>query len=431
MARNLTDWLQAYAEYTANLEAPEKFHFWTGIVTIAGALQGKCWIDMGKWKWKPNFYVIFVAPPGIIGKSTTADVGMSLLRAVDGIHFGPMSATWQALLDSFLEAAEAFPMQDGSFLESSSITFAISELGVFLDPQNREQMDMLVHMWDGIEAPLERRTKGEGKITVKNPWFNMIACTTPAWIGEHFPEYAIGGGFTSRTVFLFGDHKRKLIAYPNRMKGKQFDPAFRQLLIDDLKQIARLSGEFKLTEQAYEWGEAWYERHWMDVPDHLKDDRMSGYVARKQTQIHKLAMILSAARGDSMTITANELSFAAAVVSGLEQDSPRIFNRISDSKEARYADVVYTIVRRRVKIAKKELWRQVFHAMSLQDFENSLAAVISTGYIKAYANGTDVILVYSRSDTPDQSHETPPETVSVQESASPVVVPLSAAPSKT
>src|SRR3990172_8994626 len=98
MARNVSDWLQGYIEYTANLEAPDKFHFWTGVATIAGALQGKCWVDMGKWKWKPNFYIIFVAPPGIIGKSTTADVGIGLLREIEGIHFGPMSATWQALL---------------------------------------------------------------------------------------------------------------------------------------------------------------------------------------------------------------------------------------------------------------------------------------------------------------------------------------------
>jgi len=431
MARNLSDWLQGYIEYTANLEAPEKFHFWTGVATIAGALQGKCWVDMGKWKWKPNFYIIFVAPPGIIGKSTTADVGIGLLRDIDGIHFGPMSATWQALLDSFLESGESFPMPDGSFVESASITFAISELGVFLDPQNREQMDLLVHMWDGWEVPLERRTKGDGKLTIKNPWLNMIACTTPAWISEHFPEYAIGGGFTSRTVFLFGDHKRKLIAYPSRVKGAQYAPAFRQLLIDDLKSIARLNGEFKLTEKAYQWGEVWYENHWMDLPEHLKDERMSGYVARKQTQMHKLAMVLSAARREDMIITENELKTAEAFIGGLEQDSPRIFNRISDSKEARYADVVFSFIKRLGKVKKRELWRKVFHAMSLTDFENSLNAVIGTGYVRAYANGVDVTLVYSPQDTPQPDHETLPSTSSQPESASPDSSLPSAEPQET
>ena len=149
---------------------------------------------------------------------------------------------------------------------------------------------------------------------------------------------------------------------------------------------------------------------------------MSGYVARKQTQVHKLAMILSAARRDDMVITDNELSVAESFVGGLEKDAPRIFNRISDSKEARYADVVLGIIKRREKLSKIELWRAVFHSMSLQDFDNSLGAVISAGYVKVYVNGVDTILVYSPQDSPAPLVETPADTSSEPGLAVPVVV---------
>jgi len=81
-------------------------HFWTGVSTLAGALRRKVWVDMGYFKWFPNFYIILVAPPGIVSKSTTAGIGMSLLRQVPDIQFGPDVITWQALVQSFAESTK-------------------------------------------------------------------------------------------------------------------------------------------------------------------------------------------------------------------------------------------------------------------------------------------------------------------------------------
>ena len=108
MARLLKDWLPAFMAYTAGTEAPRMMHFWCGVSAIAGALRRKVWIDMKRFRWTPTFYIIFVAPPGIISKTTTMDMGMDLLKQVPGIKFGPNSVTWQALVTSFAAASESF-----------------------------------------------------------------------------------------------------------------------------------------------------------------------------------------------------------------------------------------------------------------------------------------------------------------------------------
>ena len=72
MARNFPNWLTAYATYTADSESPREFHLWTGIWTLAGALRRRVWIDMRKFQWTPNFYIVLVGPPGIVNKSTTS-----------------------------------------------------------------------------------------------------------------------------------------------------------------------------------------------------------------------------------------------------------------------------------------------------------------------------------------------------------------------
>jgi hypothetical protein len=81
-------------------------YFWVGVSAIAGALRRKVWIDQAYFRWHPNMYIILVAPPGIVSKSTTASVAMRLLRRVPGIKFGPDVVTWQALVGAFAEATE-------------------------------------------------------------------------------------------------------------------------------------------------------------------------------------------------------------------------------------------------------------------------------------------------------------------------------------
>jgi hypothetical protein len=95
----------------------------------------------------------------------------------------------------------------------------------------------------------EKRTKGSGTDTVVNPWINLIACTTPAWIAGNFPEYMIGGGFTSRCIFVYADKKAKYVAYPGLNVPKNL-AEMGQKLIDDLAQISTMAGEYRMTKRS-------------------------------------------------------------------------------------------------------------------------------------------------------------------------------------
>ncbi|MEM5734298.1 hypothetical protein AAEI00_21825, partial [Shewanella algae] len=74
-----------------------------------GALRRKVWIPQGYFNWYCNMYIVMVAPPGIVAKSTTTNIAMQLLRRVPGIKFGPDIVTWQALVTAFADANESFP----------------------------------------------------------------------------------------------------------------------------------------------------------------------------------------------------------------------------------------------------------------------------------------------------------------------------------
>lgn len=379
-------------EYASFSEAPRHMHFWTAVSTIAGALRRRVWIDMAYFKWHPNFYVILVAPPGIVSKTTTADIGMSLLKKVPDIRFGPDVVTWQALVTGFAEATMTFEL-NGEFYPMSALTIQSSEFGNLLNPQDKEMVDLLVSLWDSKQGVFEKKTKGAGTDSIENPWINLIACTTPAWIAGNFPDYMIGGGFTSRCIFVYAEKKEKLVAYPGQHVPSTLKETAR-LLIEDLCQISNLVGEYVLTPEAYQWGQAWYSEHYAAKHIHLDTERFGGYLARKQTHVHKLSMILAAAEGDKMEITAEHLAIANQMVTDLEPDMQFVFSKIGKSDEAVYAERLIWYVSKREGCPYAEAYRYVHqHFPKMQDFEAVITGAVRAGYLILKQQGNEMMLL--------------------------------------
>ena len=379
-------------DYASFSEAPRHMHFWTAVSTIAGALRRKVWIDMAYFQWYPNFYIILVAPPGIVSKSTTAGIGMSLLKRVPDINFGPDVVTWQALVTGFAESTISFEYQ-GEYHAMSALTIESSEFGNLLNPQDKEMVDLLVSLWDGKQGAFEKKTKGSGCDVVENPWINLIACTTPAWIAGNFPEYMIGGGFTSRCIFVYADKKAQLVAYPSELVPKDIKQTA-QRLIEDLCQISMMAGPYELSNDALQWGRAWYEAHYNEKHLHLDDERFGGYLARKQTHIHKLAMILAAAESSRLVITAEHLALANQMVTDLEPDMQFVFSKIGKSEDAVYAERLIWYVVKRQGCLYSEAYRFVHaHFPKMQDFEAVITGAVRSGYLKLIQKGTEMWLM--------------------------------------
>jgi len=390
-SRNYPDWLKAFVDFASFGEAPLSFYFWTGVSAVAGALRRRVWIDMGYFQWTPNFYIILVAPPGIVSKSTTASIGMNLLRRVPGIKFGPDVVTWQKLAQSLAQSLEMFDLGDGTLMPMSAVTIESSEFGTFLNPNDREMVDVLVSLWDGKRGTFIKATKTQGDDVIENPFVNIIACTTPAWLEGNFPEYMIGGGFTSRCVFLFAEEKRHYVAYPATAIPRDFH-ALSDRLVADLETISLIRGEYRLTPGALSWGESWYRKHYESKPPHLDNDRFGGYLARKQTHIHKLSMVLAASQSDNLIIDETTLSLANDVITSLEIDMPKVFDRIGTSQESRGAAQLVSLVRANSGLEVHSLYRQLFRTLSYDDFTVALNSAIQAGHVVQKAEGDKLII---------------------------------------
>lgn len=392
MARNFPDWIKAFQDYASFSEAPPRMHMWTAVSAIAGALRRKVWIEQYYFRWYPNFYVIFVAPPGVVAKTTTADMGMDLLRRVPGIKFGPSVVTWQALVQAFAEGQEGFQYPEGTYNTMAALTISSGEFGNLLNPQDKDMVDMLVNLWDG--KGFRKMTKFSGNDEVVNPWINLIACTTPAWIAGNFPEYMIGGGFTSRCVFVYTDKKHRLVPYPGLVVPKGIED-YQAALVQDLEQIGSLVGEYVLSKEAAEWGADWYKIHNTTRANSIADDRFGGYVARKQTHIHKLAIVLAASQRDDLIISLADLQRAAHMVTDLESEMVKVFQKIGMNDDAVAAARLLEFIKQRGQCSYVEAYRHVHSQFpTFKQFDEIMGGLMKTRHISVWQSAGEFYCKY-------------------------------------
>lgn len=381
MTREAGNWLETYLKYTEGTESPKLMHFWTGVVTLAGVMRRKVWIDMRRFCWYPNFYVILVAPPGIVSKTTTMDLGLGLLKEVEGINFGPDVVTWQALVKRFSEIGEMFQYGE-DFLPMSAMTLASGELGNLINFVDRDMLNAYIALWDA-RAKFDKETKTSGNDAISGPWINMIGCTTPHWIAENVPQAAVGGGFTSRCIFVYAEEKVAYIALPDEMVVDAQQAAWKSALITDLHHIAHnLTGPFELDKSARDWIRPWYEALWKSAKASASADQVDGFIARKQTHLMKLAMVLSVSEGDSLVISERHMRLSDMMVSATEKDLPKVFSRIGRSEESLQAERLLDVIRRYSPIQYESAFRAVYAQFpNFKDFAAVLEGLIRSGQV--------------------------------------------------
>jgi hypothetical protein len=252
-------------------------------------------------------------------------------------------------------------------------------------------VNLLIELWDG-KKKYEKITKMSGNDTIEAPWINLQAGTTPHWVADNMPQAMIGGGLSSRCIFVYGDTKSKYVAYVDEMIGEG-DEELREQLLQDLERIAMLCGPFVIDKRARTWGRDWYERFWKDAASRMDDQMLEGYAARKQTHLHKTAMVLSASRSNTLIITEEDLQLANVMLEDVETDMHRVFSRIGRTEDSMQAERFIEFVRRKGSIPYADAYKMIhIYFPDFRDFEGILAGAINSGQLFINTTAAGIML---------------------------------------
>ena len=352
--RLLDDWLTSYADFTEEQESPSLFHFWVGVSVIASTLERKCWINRGYYTLYPNLYIILVGASARVRKSTAIGIGSGMLMETFGEELPMVS---QKIT---LEALTSL-MSDRYKEKGVSSTIIVSdEFGVFLGqgPDAAKLMGLLTKLYD-CPSIFDYHTIARGKELGHKACCNMLAGTTPQWLKDSMPPHAVGGGFTSRIIFVYQDKPEKLVPFPEMTKEME---VLRNKLIHDLKVIGKMEGRFEMTEGAKEWYREWYTS--VFKPETTPYASLDGYFGRKHDTLLKVAMCLSASKSASMKIEEIEMMMALKALNKNEHYLPATLRLIQMTEIGEEIEKVYRVICRKRRIDYISLSRQMSYCIN-------------------------------------------------------------------
>lgn len=378
MARRLKDWLDAYLEFCKDSEPPQSYHVWAGMSTIAGALQRRVYMRWGRSTIYPNLYVILVGPSGRAKKGTALEFAKPFLHHIR-IPTIEGAITREKLIRRMGEAATPIPDPSTSaMVMQCAVTYVSPELSVFLGQGN---LKLLADLCDWYDSPSKwvYDTKGQGTDTIEGVCFNLLGATAPDWLPSILPKEAVGGGFTSRCIWVVEEDKGKTVVFP------QIDEQLEKILRIDLEKVALLCGEYTFSPEAEETYSKWYtqsDREARRGRTAIQDPKFAGYCDRRATLIKKLSMIIAASEGDSMTISAEQFDRALKLLRLVEQKMARAFAGLGSARYAYATEQLLNFVARHKEVTRSQVLQFFFRDIDEYTFEIVVRTLEKAGAIE-------------------------------------------------
>jgi hypothetical protein len=349
-------WIESYIQHVSQTtESPTKYHFWAAATVVAATLKRNVYVDRVEWKCYPNLYTILVGHPGI-GKGSAMTPALTIGKKAGTINVLSDRITMEYVLERL---SKGFPKINVTAQQSiklgteSSALIVSPELSVFITA-SQFSITALTDLWDCREGVYQYGTRGKGEFNINEPCISLLGGSAQDWLVKSIPTEAVGGGFTRRVNFIFASKKSQKMAWPKNGNYDTFD------LIEDLREISMLRGKFTFSFGA----ERLFERyHNSCEPNEFDDEASANFKASKDTNVLKLAQVLSASRGDSLYVTELDLQMAIQKVDEVNDDLRYVFRAVGESSIASASDKILRFIETKGYASRQDMlacnWRHV------------------------------------------------------------------------
>lgn len=336
---------ELYFKLVEDSEAPLLYHRWCFISTLAALLGRNFYLPFGNDEIYPNMYTMLIGSPGA-RKSTAIKAGKRLLAEVGyetfvadrttkekfmvDLHHGIGTDIHEANGKEKDIASQILFKELEDNLSAREAYIVADEFNDFIGHGNLDFLSFLGNLWD-YKGIYKNRIKNGTSVAIPNPTINILGGNTATGFANAFPPEAIGQGFLSRLLLIYGEPSSKRITFPKR--GSQ---ELHESIVEGLKQIKqKVNGPAKLTTEAEKLLDDIYQN-----TTELTDVRFRTYSTRRFTHLLKLCLVCAGSRCDK-SISFNDVFLSNTILSYTESLMPRALGEFGKSK---YSDTATKII---------------------------------------------------------------------------------------
>lgn len=384
MRRLSKNWVTSYTEaINPTTEAPEQYTIWSALSVISAVLKNRVFIPWSNFQIYPNQYIVLVGPPGI-GKGMSihpAHDFVKLYNTPNLVNYISDRVTAPKIIETLAAGFQTQRVINGQIHTGKDSTACLQsmELGTLLGSSDW-MTTFLCDAWD--RGSYDYGTKNKGSATIKDMCISLVGGCVPEYIrkinGKQHAMEAINGGFTARTIFVFGNTKSKSLPWPIALKRTVGGQDKIDNLRHDLEQIAQLNGEYTFTPNAVRIWTKWYPTIKIRDED---TEVVRHFKSRKHIHVLKVAMCLQASHSDDLVIDEWPLKTAISLVQGVENTLDVTFRGVGESTLAEATAKVQLFIEAKGAVSKKELVRSMHRHATLEDIDRILFTLMTMGEI--------------------------------------------------
>lgn len=377
------NYLRSYCKLLENTEVPPRFTIWCGIASLLAALERRVWINQGIYTIYPNFYMVLVAASGQ-KKSTAVNLCSRLLRKLQpGPNVIAQKITPEALIGALRKTSE--DTHSLGAVKCGGIVIA-DELATFLDRSalDRGLGPILTALYDCTS--FEYQTMKRGTEKVEDGYLSMLGGTTIELLKNSLPKDAIGGGFTSRTMFIYEDKTPPPVAWIDA------DPMMEDLeqeLVNYLQRVMELSGSIRLTPEAKEFFIADYNAR--RSREETKQPMLRNYENRRHAHLLKVATAIMICEEPGLVMDYSHVSTAKVLLEEAEQYLPRVMELVTASDIGLATSLVLQFIQSQGSISRPLLVKHFSHQYLAEELNRILNTLVVGQRIKIDSEGTKLI----------------------------------------
>lgn len=371
-AQASTDFVSQFIEFTKDFESPTSFWKWSAYGAIAATLRYNCYIKWGTSNLYPNMYILLLADSAAYRKDAGPELVSEILKECSHTKVISGRASWQGIVDEL--ATDIGNKNTGTPIKNGAgVIIATEFTAFFVDDPNL--IKMMTEGYAYVEE-FDYTLRG-GKTKVKKRCISLLGGSNETLLRDFYTTQASYGGLLRRTCLIKPDKRRP--GNPLMEATDHLSKGNKQILIDKIKEIQRLQGEFKFTIEAKKAYKEWYLELY-DSYDKIEDK--SGFIQGAHSLIVKLAMIIAAAN-NSLEINEKIITRAIKEILALKENYATY---IMGSGKNPHADLSAKLLAEMWRMngttyKRREILLRHWNEISSEDLDKLIATLESAGLI--------------------------------------------------
>lgn len=287
-------WIDDLMEMTADLESPRSYFYWAGLATISAVVKNRVYIrrysKLGNViDFPPNIYVLLYGPSG-----TRKGVPIMLARNLC-IDTGDVKMiSGRNSIQGIIKDMSQVRSVRGQGVKSDSTALIIASEFASSLVQDPQAMAILTDLHDGqYHREWKNTLKYSAQETLKNVNLTMLGGINEAMYESMMKDTEIRGGFIARSAIISETAR----SGKNLLLRRVANPFDMGKMVEYLKALKQLKGEFAIDDNALTYLEDWYDKY---APEDMDDK--TGTAMRLDAHVLKLTQLIALSRAPELRI---------------------------------------------------------------------------------------------------------------------------------